>query len=137
MDINQEFINICEDSDFQAIKQFLKLINFENLIMLKPSVVTNLHYLKFKKYNYSGQPVLAPLIWHACINFNLKIIKMFFESKININIKTETLLNSTPLMCACLFNDYVEIKYLVIFAHANINIVDQTGENCLFYAFMF
>jgi ankyrin repeat protein len=77
--------------------------------------------------------IKAPVLWHSCRGSSLAMVRTLVENGADVNSKTETILNSTPLMAACAKNRLDVVQYLVE-KGANIHEKNKYDETCLFYA---
>ena len=96
----------CYNNNFEHIK-FLILtgkFNTEKLVSLGNyedqdnitffTVQTNYYQLTYDPLF----DVYAPVLWHACRSFSISIVKTLIEYGANVNGRSDSRLNATPLM---------------------------------------
>ena len=77
--------------------------------------------------------IQAPVLWHCCRGSSIATIRTLIENGADVNSRSETALNSTPLMVACAKNRLDVVQYLIE-KGANVHEKNSYDETCLFYA---
>jgi len=99
-------LSACFNENHELIKYLITVsrVNTEKLVCMRQyedhdsiTFYTALSRKDHTKYQAIFN-MTAPVLWHACRSFDIKIVKQLVELGACVNSKSETRLNSTPLM---------------------------------------
>jgi hypothetical protein len=99
-------LSACFNENQELIKYLITIsrVNTEKLVSMgqfedHDNITYYTAYHGKDEYRYKALfNMTAPVLWHACRTFSISVIRQLVELGACVNSKSETRLNSTPLM---------------------------------------
>ena len=97
--IHEDLIKALKMSDTEVISHLLKLIDIDEIVDFTQLSANNLCSKLTNVSKYEKIILSSTFLWYACnTSSDFKIIKLFVNEGANLNLTSESLQNSTPIM---------------------------------------